>query len=112
MGGGGEKPRRRIRSTAKAAPPIPLEPVDLLAGLAPDVALHADELPPGIETDAPQAASMTAADAGKLVRAGEGTIRRLIRTRVLEPKPRPAAPDEAEVERAGVLPRTPEKPGE
>src|SRR5207247_457756 len=43
--------RRKARPRAPRAPkpaPIALEPVDLLAGLAPGVELHADHLPPGI----------------------------------------------------------------
>ena len=99
-----------------AGPPIPLTPIDLLAGLGPDVNLLADDLPPGIATDAPGGeatpAMTTVAEAGKLLRAGDATIRRLVRTRGVlagsaDPIPRAADPD-----RAGVPPRTPDKPGE
>ena len=89
-----------------------LDPVDLLAGIAPGVELTADDLPPGIDPDAPDAptpASLTVAEAGRMIRAGEGTVRRLIRTRVLVPT---AGDGETDVDRAGVPPRTPEKPGE
>jgi hypothetical protein len=95
------------------SPPIPLAPVDLLAGLAPGVELQADDLPPGIVDDPPAAAPMAAStsvpEAGKLVRAGDGTVRRLVRGRVIAPGSRELS---AANDRAGVLPRTPDKPGE
>src|SRR2546428_12070681 len=89
-------------------PPIPLQPVDLLAGLAPGVDLHADDLPPGIDEDVPSAGAtptrLTVAEAGKLIRAGDGAVRRLIRTDVLTPVD-PARPRRiGDVDRAGVLP--------
>ena len=93
-----------------------LQPVDLLAGLAPGVELHADDLPPGIDEEspagAPLPATVTVAEAGRLIRSGDGTIRRLIRTTVLGPEKRPAAGEGADIDRAGVPPRTPGKPGE
>jgi hypothetical protein len=113
MGDGRRRGKRR--SGGERSAPIPLEPVDLLVGLAPDVELLADDLPPGIDPEtpagAPSPASTTVAEAGKLIRAGEGTIRRLIRTRVL--RPGDGSPvDGDDVDRAGVPPRTPDKPGE
>jgi len=109
MAGGRRKPRPRARRAPTPAP-LALEPVDLLAGLAPGVELHADDLPPGIDEESaartPLPASLTVAE------AGEGTIRRLIRTTVLTPEKRPAARERADTDRAGVLPRTPGKPGE
>ena len=107
--GGG---RRRRPKTEKTAP-LPVAAVDLLAGLAPGVELEADDLPPGIDpdlTDAPTRASMTVAEAGRLIRSGEGTVRRLIRTPLLEPGEGKSPRDD--VDRAGVPPRTPDKPGE
>ena len=98
---------RRRRSDTKrpaAEPPIPCEPVDLLAGIAPGVELAADE-------DAGEPASMTVAEAGKLLRSGDDTIRRLIRTATLRPAA-PGAPRTDEVARAGVPPRTRDRPGE
>jgi hypothetical protein len=97
---------------AKRRPtPIPLEPVDLLAGIAPGVELHADGL---LDDDDPERVTTTVAEAGRMIRAGEGTVRRLIRTTVL--KPTTGAPtDQSPVEdddRAGVVPRTRERPGE
>jgi len=94
--------------------PIPLDPVDLLAGLATGVELQADELPPGIDPDGPNApmeASVTVADAGRMIRAGEGVVRRLIRTPVLVAGETTTSRAD-DVDRAGVLPRTPDKPGE
>jgi len=94
--------------------PIPLDPVDLLAGLAPGVELQADELPPGIDPDGPNApteASVTVADAGRMIRAGEGVVRRLIRTPVLVAGETTTSRAD-DVDRAGVPPRTPDKPGE
>ena len=101
----------------KAEPPIPLEPVDLLAGLAPGVELQADDAPAGLDWQLPAGgpASLTVAEAGKLVRAGEGTIRRLIRVPELlplAPGDEPGDAPEVGVDRAGVLPPTRHKPGE
>ena len=100
-------------------PPLALDPIDLLAGIAPGVELTADDLPPGIDADAPALAPMpartTVAETGRLIRSGDRTVRRLIRTRVLRPRD-PADPaekdDDAALDRAGVVPRTPDKPGE
>jgi len=92
--------------------PIPLDPVDLLAGLAPGVELHADGF---LEADdAPEPATTTVAEAGRMVRSGEGTIRRLIRTTVLKPATE-SRTDRSPVEdddRAGLVPRTRDRPGE
>ena len=115
MGEGRRKPRPRRRRAPRPAP-IALEPVDLLAGLAPGVELRADDLPPGIDEQsaarAPLPATLTVAEAGRLIRSGDGTIRRLIRTTLLGPEKRSAAREDADTDRAGVLPRTPGKPGE
>jgi hypothetical protein len=88
-------------------------PVDLLAGLAPGVELEADDLPPGIGDDESTGSSravITVGEAGRQVRAGDGTIRRMIRGRDIVP--RDGEPRAGDVARAGVLPRTPDKPGE
>jgi hypothetical protein len=109
----GRKEAPKPAARAPLSPPIPLAPVDLLAGLAPGVELQADDLPPGIVDDpgatAPTATAVTVSQAGKLVRAGEGTVRRLVRGRVITPGSRELIAGD---DRAGVLPRTPDKPGE
>jgi hypothetical protein len=111
-----QSPRKR-----RAEPPLPVTAIDLLAGLAPDVELRAGDLPSGIAREPgaggpPLPATTTVADTGRLLRAGDDTIRRLIRTALLRPRRgRPdgdAAEPAAEPARAGVLPRTPDKPGE
>lgn len=101
-----------------AAPPIPLEPIDLLAGLAPGLELHTDELPASIDDEpTDDASTMSVAEAGRLLRVGDDTIRRLIRTAVLRPlepgeSPRLRREDVEDLARAGVVPRTRERPGE
>lgn len=108
--------RERSRR-ARGVVPIPLEPVDLLAGLAPGVELRADEMSSDVEGRPGDGSVVaTVAEVGKLVRSGEGTIRRLIRSPGLRPlapgEESPDADDDAEVERAGVVPRTRTRPGE
>ena len=125
MGGGRRKrtsaPAKPRRTPRPPEPPIPLAAVDLLAGLAPGVELHTDDLPAGVdpegELDAAQDATMTVADAGKMLRCGETAIRRLIRGAVLRPVPtvdgtRVRRSDVEAVHRAGVLPRSARRPGE
>jgi hypothetical protein len=112
----GSKARTRKRTTP-LAPPLPLSPIELLAGLGPDVELLADDLPPGIAGTSPDGgptpAMTTVAEAGKLLRAGDATVRRLVRTRGVLAGSRDPIPRAAERDRAGVLPRTtPDKPGE
>src|SRR3989442_722157 len=113
---GGGKPTRRRRAQRGTEPPIPLGSVDLLAGLAPGVELAADDLPAGIAPEADstvaEPASLTVSEAGRLIRSGDGTVRRLIRTPLLTPGEPSAPRPETDVDRAGVPPRTPDKPGE
>ncbi len=74
------------RSEARKSPPIPLEPVNLLAGLAPGVELVVDDLPAGVagaETTEPVTVSVD--EIGRWLRCSEATVRRLIRTAVLRP---------------------------
>lgn len=97
--------RRRDRPDASAAPPIPLEPVDLLAGLAAGLELHASDA-------SADGASTDVAEVGKMIRAGEATVRRLIRTASLRPAAPGTPPSDAVPDRAGVLPPTRDKPGE
>jgi hypothetical protein len=109
--------RRRARrgerrgGPSEPAAPIPLDPVDLLAGLAPGVELRADTRAPGDAGGG--AAPTTVAETGRLLRSGDATIRRLIRSAVLTPGETRAEPGErAEPERAGVPPRSRKRPGE
>jgi hypothetical protein len=91
-----------------------MDAVDLLAGLAPDIELTADDLPPGLEPgnvpNGPIPATTTVAETGRLLRSGDSTIRRLIRSAGVRPSD--GAGERLEPDRAGVLPRTPDKPGE
>jgi len=105
----------RRDATGPGAVPIPLDPVDLLAGLASGVELFADDLPPDVDADAEDDAAVTSvAEVGKLLRSGDDTVRRLIRTPGLAPRAAADAPGvpEIEPERAGVVPRTRTRPGE
>jgi excisionase family DNA binding protein len=110
--------RRSAERREPAAPPIPLSPLDLLAGIAPGVELHADEVPSSVDVDKEDgAATMSVAEAGKILRCGDATIRRLIRTAVLRPVEegdgsRLRRQDVQDLARAGVLPRSRERPGE
>lgn len=66
--------------------PIPLDPVSVLAGIAPGVELTVDPLPAGVAgavEDTPVTVSVD--EVGRLLRCGEATVRRLIRTAVLRP---------------------------
>ena len=101
--------RKRSR---KGAPPIPLEPVDLLAGLAPDVELEADPVPSALDPDDDGPATITVAEVGKLLRSGDDTVRRLIRSPELRPRAADPDAEPVEVDRAGVPPRSPDRPGE
>jgi hypothetical protein len=78
------------------------------------VELHADvpaaPATDGVEPAAP--ATTTIAGTGKLLRSGDSTIRRLIRTAVLRPAEASGDEPPPEPERAGVVPRTRRRPGE
>jgi excisionase family DNA binding protein len=60
--------------------------VNLLAGLGPGVELAVDELPAGVAgAEDREAVTVTIDEIGRLLRCGETTVRRLIRTAVLRP---------------------------
>ena len=76
----------RPEARKPAAPPIPLEPVNLLAGLAPGLELVVDDLPAGVAgAEETQPMTVTVDEIGRLLRCSEATVRRLIRTAVLRP---------------------------
>ena len=107
----GRRRHERKHATTADSHPIPLEPVDLLAGLAPDVQLDVDELPAGIAgvtMDTPMQISV--AEVGKQLRSGDPTVRRLIRTPGVGPRAgKPRVPGAGDL--APARP-TPDKPGE
>jgi hypothetical protein len=75
------KPPRRPR-----AQPIPLDAISVLAGLAPGLILETDPLPAGVAgATQDEPSTVTVEEVGKLLRCGEATVRRLIRTAVLKP---------------------------
>ncbi|MCW5892096.1 MAG: helix-turn-helix domain-containing protein [bacterium] len=74
------RPARRHES------PIPLDPVSVLAGIAPGVELTVDPLPAGVAGALEDTrVTVSVEEVGRLLRCGEGTVRRLIRTAVLRP---------------------------
>jgi len=97
--------------------PIPLDATSLLAGIGPGVALEADPLPAGV-ADSPTAeeALVGLDELGRMLRCGEATIRRLIRTAVLRPVAREGRVGvrRADVEQylAAAAARSARKPGE
>jgi len=100
----------RKRRGRRQRPPLALEPIDLLAGLAPGVELEADPVPPGLagaEDGEPATADVN--DVGRLLRVAEPTVRRLIRTPAI--RPGEAAPD-AEPMNGPFVPHLPDKPSE
>jgi excisionase family DNA binding protein len=77
---------KRATDRKPAPPPIPLEPVNLIAGLAPGVELVVDDLPAGVAgAEDAEPMTVTVDEIGRLLRCSEATIRRLIRTAVLRP---------------------------
>jgi excisionase family DNA binding protein len=97
--------------------PIPLEPVNLLAGIGSGLELETDDLTPGIAGNAEsEPAYITVDEVGRMLRMNEATIRRLIRTAVIRPVmidgkiriPR----QQIEAYRSSVHRGTSDKPGE
>ena len=81
--------RRRMHGTQRAhgdggadRRPIPLDPVGLLAGIAPGLELEGTTTPDGAGDGA---APVSVEEVGRLLRCSETTVRRLIRTAVLRP---------------------------
>lgn len=97
--------------------PIPLDPANLLAGIGPGLELTADDLPAGIAgNDQAEEAMVSVEELGRLLRVGENTVRRLIRTAVIRPV---LVNGEARIPRSqieacqsGLHRSTPDKPGE
>ena len=100
--------RRRAKGHRSPEAPIPLAPIDLLAGLAPGLELQAD----GDADASDDAVTTTVAETGKLLRADDDTIRRLIRSAAIEPGSARSRKRGGERARAGVVPRTRTRPGE
>jgi excisionase family DNA binding protein len=109
--------RKRRRPSSEQRTPLPVQPVNLLAGIAPGIDLGADDLPAGVAgTEAARPATVSVEAVGKMLRCGDATVRRLIQSGVLRP-----VEERGEVRirrtevlalRAGVLPATSDKPGE
>ena len=108
--------KRRILSGEQRTP-LPVKPVNLLAGIAPGLDLDADDLPAGVAAaEETTPATVSVEEVGKMLRCGDTTVRRLIQSGALRP-----IEQRGEVRlrrrdvlalRAGVLPSTPDKPGE
>ena len=109
--------RKRRRPSSEQRTPLLARPVNLLAGIAPGVDLGADDLPGGVAgAEATTPATVGVEEVGKMLRCGDTTVRRLIQSGALRP-----IEQRGEVRlrrrdvlalRAGVLPPTPDKPGE
>lgn len=91
-------------------PPIPLDPIDLLAGIGPGVELEADDLPAGVAgAETTEAAIITVDELGRQLRSGDPTIRRLIRTPMMKPVARAEGDDPVAIREPA---HDPDKPGE
>ena len=109
--------RKRRTLSGEQRTPLPVRPVNLLAGIAPGVDLGADDLPVGVAAvGVTMRATVSVEEVGKMLRCGDTTVRRLIQSGALRP-----IEQRGEVRlrrrdvlalRAGVLPSTPDKPGE
>lgn len=91
--------------------PIPLDPIGLVAGIAPGVELEATLSPDRSAPPAP----VSVEEVGRLLRCSEATVRRLIRTAVLRPVgvgERYVRRSDLEDYRSSLHRRAPGKPGE
>ena len=109
--------RKRRRPSSEQRAPLPVRPVNLLAGIAPGVDLGADDLPGGVAgAEATTPATVGVEEVGKMLRCGDATVRRLIQSGVLRPVEQRGKVRIRRTEvlalRAGVLPATSDKPGE
>ena len=99
--------------------PIPLKPINALAGIGSGLELTVDDLPPGIagnEGREPEPMYVTVTEVGRMLRLNETAVRRLIRTAVIRPvmvdgKVRVNRRD-IEAYHASVHRGSPDKPGE
>jgi hypothetical protein len=82
----GDAPAPAKAARLPRSEPIPLDALSVLAGLAPGLVLETDDVPAGI-AGATQGlpSTVTVEEVGKMLRCGEATVRRLIRTAVLKP---------------------------
>ena len=97
--------------------PIPLDPVNVLAGIGSGLELTTDPTPAGIAgATAEQEGYVSVEELGRMLRLGEASIRKLIRTAVIRPviddgKIRIPLKD-IQAYRASVSRGAPGKPGE
>lgn len=84
---GRDREEDEVRTLPEDEPdPIPLDPVNLLAGIGSGLELTTDPLPAGVAgNDEDQEAWVSLADVGRLLRVNEATVRKLIRTAVIRP---------------------------
>lgn len=102
---------------AIAPEPIPLDPMSVLAGIAPGLTLEVDPLPAGVAgNEQTEQMTVTVEEVGRLLRCGEPTVRRLIRTAVLKPVQvdgeERVRRDDVDAYRNTMLPRSSDKPSE
>jgi hypothetical protein len=92
--------------------PIPLDALSVIAGIAPGLELQSTVSPEGTVASA---GTVSVDEVGRLLRCGEATVRRLIRTAVLRPVgvgARYVRRSDVESYRLSLHRRMPGKPGE
>src|SRR5436309_5259681 len=76
----------RRRPSGEQRTPLPVRPVNLLAGIAPGPDLGADDLPAGVAgAEATTPATVSVEEVGKMLRCGDTTVRRLSQNGALRP---------------------------